>query len=642
MSPRFPSLVLSLAVFMTQASFAAEPTAAELEAFFDNAWQVIEDRGGIPGGVVVVANRDGTLFSRGYGTSDIRTGASMSPEHTLLKIGSISKLFTAIAAMSLAEEGKLGLDQSVSDFVPLAAISEGYDGPVTIRDLMLHQAGFDSNLTGYMTYPGHSILVSEEEFSRHLVRMRKAGRVTAYDNTGASLLGYIVGKAYGGSYADAVNARVFEPLGMTNSVVGQPPGPNPPLAACHYVDRNGDIRICELPVLREPYQGAGAITSTAMDMSRFMQALLNGGALNGSRILSAAAFSDFANFDHHRLHPALPGLGYIVREYEIGGHRGFGHNGGFDGFSTRMVVFPESNIAVFMCVLNFPHIPNPAQNLAYVLHEMEAAPHDPGAHPTMIRIQADFAEKFLGETDLPGDTANLSGPGKDTGLVAGRYRSARLNGFPLLDRMLARLQSEIEVEAFSDKAILLNGSGPFEQTAPLLFVSSASGHKVAFATSGEDVLFQDSRSSTEFMKLKWYDSKWLTVYPFAPILLVLLAGAFGLPKRAWDGRYRSIAGLAVCACLLVSTGLLLEFQYFPDVYYLQGGQWPLLAWRALTHLGAIAALAMLFLAFPRLVQITPGGRGRSYAAILYLTAEILSALALLVLLVFWRVLGHLY
>jgi CubicO group peptidase (beta-lactamase class C family) len=125
-----------------------ELTSENLAKVLDPAMQDwIEKRKG-PGAVIVVVNRDGPVFAKGYGYSDIAAKTPFSADTTLVRPGSISKLFTSIAVMQLVQEGKLDLDRNVNDYLDFSVPTPEGGVPVTLRRLLRHRAGFEEHTKG--------------------------------------------------------------------------------------------------------------------------------------------------------------------------------------------------------------------------------------------------------------------------------------------------------------------------------------------------------------------------------------------------------------------------------------------------------------------------------------------------------------
>src|SRR5438874_3608496 len=101
-----------------------------------------------PGGVVVVVTRDAPIFAQGYGFSDFAAGKPFTADATLVRPGSISKLFTGIAVMQLVDEGKLDLDQDVNGYIDFAIATPEGGAPITLRRLLTHHSGFEEHIKG--------------------------------------------------------------------------------------------------------------------------------------------------------------------------------------------------------------------------------------------------------------------------------------------------------------------------------------------------------------------------------------------------------------------------------------------------------------------------------------------------------------
>src|SRR5580698_3486349 len=123
---------------------AAPPSLAhsDLEAYFDGFLPFALQRADIAGAVVVVVKDGQTLFQKGYGYADSRSGRPVDPDLTLFRPGSISKLFTWTAVMQLVEAGKVDLDRDINDYLDFR-IPSTFDRPITLRHLVTHTAGFE-------------------------------------------------------------------------------------------------------------------------------------------------------------------------------------------------------------------------------------------------------------------------------------------------------------------------------------------------------------------------------------------------------------------------------------------------------------------------------------------------------------------
>src|SRR5215469_3364776 len=194
-----------------------------------------------PGAVVVVVKRDGVVFAKGYGFSDIEAGKPFTADATLVRPGSISKLFTGIAVMQLVDAGSLDLDRDVNDYIDFTVpVPEG-GVPVTLRRLLTHRAGFEEHVKGLFSRNSEP-----EPLGRWLAkslpqRLFPKGDVEAYSNYGFALAGYIVERVSGEPFASYIQRHIIDPLRMSRSTFQQPlPADLAPMMAKPY--RQSDQR----------------------------------------------------------------------------------------------------------------------------------------------------------------------------------------------------------------------------------------------------------------------------------------------------------------------------------------------------------------------------------------------------------------
>ena len=180
-----------------EAAVVHELSTADLEAFLDPLIKDQLARLKFAGAVVVMVKDDGILFARGYGYADVENKRPMTADATLVRPGSISKLFTGIAVMQLVEQGKLDLDRDVNDYLDFHVPTPTGGVPVTLRRLMTHRAGFEEHVKGLFSADrvpeplGHWLMRSLPR------RLFPGGDVPAYSNYGLALAGYIVERAAG-------------------------------------------------------------------------------------------------------------------------------------------------------------------------------------------------------------------------------------------------------------------------------------------------------------------------------------------------------------------------------------------------------------------------------------------------------------
>ena len=279
-------------------------------------------------GAVLVARGDSVLLNKGYGSANLEWEIPNSPA-TKFRIGSVTKQFTAAAILLLEERGRLSVDDLVARHIPDAPPAWA---KVTIFHLLTHTSGIP-NFTSFPDYQSTmSIAVTTE---RLVARFRdkplefEPGERMTYSNSGYALLGYLIEKISGQTYAQFLQDNIFKPLGMSgsgydsNSVVipqradGYSPGPNGPVHAA--------FLHMSIP------HGAGALYSTTEDLLRWNQALY------GGKLLSAASLKKMTT-------PFKNNYAFGLSVYASGTR--YGHNGGINGFNSFLAYFPENRVTV--------------------------------------------------------------------------------------------------------------------------------------------------------------------------------------------------------------------------------------------------------------------------------------------------------
>jgi CubicO group peptidase (beta-lactamase class C family) len=271
---------------------AGPTTPKEMEAFIDG-FMGAQTPGAI-GGATVAVVKDGELFfSKGYGYADVDRQIPMDPAQTLVRPGSISKLFTWTAVMQLVEQGKLDLDADVNTYLKGIKIPATYDAPVTLRNILTHTAGFEDGGIGYLLARSDKDLEPLQDFlAAHMpARVRPptrdfgTGTGASYSNWAAALAGDVVATVSGMSFDDYVRQHIFAPLGMTSSTFSEPLPEN--LAARMsggYEFRDGKLERQPFELLHN-WAPAGSLSSTATDMAKFMLAYLQDGTAADGHML---------------------------------------------------------------------------------------------------------------------------------------------------------------------------------------------------------------------------------------------------------------------------------------------------------------------------------------------------------------------
>src|SRR5919201_5204733 len=199
-----------------------EMTEADVSAFLDGLVPLQLERNDIAGAVVAVVKDGKVLFAKGYGYADVASKKSVSPEDTLFRPGSISKLFTWTAVMQLVEQGKLDLDRDVNDYLDFK-IPATYPKPITLRNVMTHTPGFEETVQELFVKDAKDLKPVGEYLKEHLpARIFPPGTTPAYSNYATCMAGYIVQRVSGQDYFDYIDEHILKPLNMSHSTFRQP------------------------------------------------------------------------------------------------------------------------------------------------------------------------------------------------------------------------------------------------------------------------------------------------------------------------------------------------------------------------------------------------------------------------------------
>lgn len=224
---------------------------------------------------------------------------------TIFRIASMTKSLTVAGVMILVDEGRLSLLDPVEQFLPEfkgmkvkrcaeSHASQGCDPvdaarPITVLDLMTHTSGLPGQ--GAPGPEPFKSLAERVSVGAHVLLLAQPGTKWIYSQIGYAALGRLIEVCSGRSYEDFLAERLFQPLGMKDTYFFLPPEKQSHLSVLYSLDATGKLVRASRPpepAVKIPSPEGGAMT-TASDMARFYQMMLNKGTLNGKRILSAAA-----------------------------------------------------------------------------------------------------------------------------------------------------------------------------------------------------------------------------------------------------------------------------------------------------------------------------------------------------------------
>lgn len=303
-----------------------------------------------PAMTVGVTDHEQTFFlaTEGVANVDARQPTIGS---TLFQIGSIGKIFTAIAILQLYEDGLLDIHAPVQTCLPWFEVQTVYDDPITVHHLLTHTAGIISGMdfTGEHAYEVYSLRDTETS--------TPPGTYFHYSNVGYKALTLILERLTGVSYGEVIQKRILTPLGMVSTlpVITHESRKRMAIGYTHlYDDRPAPP---SLPLVPAPWMeygyGDGSIVSNAQDMCTFMRMLMHDGVTaSGEALISEYAFARMVTpyIDAFGVHQY--GYGMIVSTFDDTVH--YGHGGSMPGFSSTLLV-DEANGIGAVALANHSH-----------------------------------------------------------------------------------------------------------------------------------------------------------------------------------------------------------------------------------------------------------------------------------------------
>ena len=277
----------------------------------DAALRGAVERGGVPGVAAVVGNRNGTLYEGAFGRRGLDRPDPMAPD-TVAWIASMTKAVTAVAALQQVEAGKLALDAPIGEAVPALAsprVLEGFepDGapklrparkPITLRHLLTHTSGFsydiwNADIGRHMERHGLPGIITCRRAALDTPLVADPGERWEY-GIGIDWAGLAVEAVTGQRLEEALRERVLGPLGMSDTAFRLGEAQRARLASMHARGPDGSLSVIPFEVPQDPefHMGGGGLYGTAPDYLRFCRMVLNGGTLDGARVLAPETASE--------------------------------------------------------------------------------------------------------------------------------------------------------------------------------------------------------------------------------------------------------------------------------------------------------------------------------------------------------------
>jgi len=300
---------------------------ARLDSLFDNLTAQ-----NLAIGSITITQNGQPVYQRSFGNSHIN-GPNQTPA-TTYRLGSITKLFTAVMIYDLIDRKQLSLNDTLSEFFPDLPDA----GSITIADMLGHRSGlasFTATATGFDAWKDqphtHDQLVA---FIKSQPQDFKPATKADYNNSNFLLLGYILEKIHHQSYKDLVDEKIIRRLRLQSTSYGNHAGFQGKEAPSYkYFDNKWQE---EKAVYLDNFGGAGAMISTPQDMCKFIAAIFDG------KLISKTSLARMTRIEKD-------GYGWGMFSFGDSLHTGYGHNGKTEGFASSLQYYPENKLAIGYC-----------------------------------------------------------------------------------------------------------------------------------------------------------------------------------------------------------------------------------------------------------------------------------------------------
>ena len=386
----------------TAAQSAPTPqlTSADLNAWLDGFMPYALSNADIAGAVVTVVQNGEIVANRGFGYSNLEERTPVDPNTTLFRPGSISKLFTWTAVMQQLEAGTIDLDADINTYIDFEI--PDYNGePITMRHIMTHTTGFEEVIRNLIVSDPAAGQTTLHDYLVNNIpaRIHPPGTMPAYSNYATALAGYVIERVSGESFADYVQHRIFDPLGMRSSTFVQPlpEAMQGAMSAGYKNIADGEPGYFEII----PAAPAGALSLTGADMALFMNAHLN----DGAGLMSP----ETARQMHETIDQQFPGvnsmaLGFYQENYA--GQRIIAHGGDTQFFHSNLSLLLDQNVGVYISLNS-------------------GGAGTPGAALLRWEFMEEFVNRYYPRAEQAVELAALPTAREHGAAVAGDYESAR-------------------------------------------------------------------------------------------------------------------------------------------------------------------------------------------------------------------------
>ncbi len=319
-----------------------------IKAFIDQYIPNQLEKMQIPGASICIVVNDSIIFEEGYGYADLSSEIPMSASETMLRLGSLTSLFTWTGIMQLFEQNHLELDKDIHPLLEQTSIriDSILNNSITLNQLMAHTAGFEDTLLRDTAINLNSVLELETYLAQNTpIQLYQPNTVMAYSNYGVSLAGFLLELLSDTDYCDYITENIFNPLNMTRSRIQNGKIEEENIAKGYTNKNNKNIETEPAIVNILPAKG---MYSTASEIGHFIQAHLNAGDYHGKSILTRDTVS-LMHQKHFDMNATLTtgwAHGFMNQRYR--NYSFLTHYGDCSGFTSQLTLLLDQNVGIFL------------------------------------------------------------------------------------------------------------------------------------------------------------------------------------------------------------------------------------------------------------------------------------------------------
>lgn len=338
-------MTLALALVFLLGSQGQTP---DLTRTFEPALVELVQRHRLPGLAIGIVRDGAVVYAHGFGEASRGSGRAITTR-SIFHMASVSKLFTATAAMQLVEAGKLELDAPLTKYLPYFRLAEEQSRTVTVRQVLTHTSGFP-DVRDYEWEKPQRDEGAAERYVRSLAGEKMLfapGKGSSYSNLAFDTLGDVIAKASGMSFDDYVRTHILAPLGMSSSSFIPAETPEELRTQGHSLafSERVDQAPCPVYPYNRRHAPSSTLNSSVEDMCRFALANLARGELDGKRILAAQSYDLMWSRDDD-----TPTIGLAWALGELAGRSTVSHSGADVGYNSYLTLLPAQNLGVVVMI----------------------------------------------------------------------------------------------------------------------------------------------------------------------------------------------------------------------------------------------------------------------------------------------------